>query len=54
MTISKRLHYGFGFVLGILALLVCFTFVGLLKQRGTKEELKLSLDDAKATEAIRF
>ena len=54
MTISKRLHYGFGFVLGILALLVCFTFVALLKQRGTKEELKLSLDDAKATESIRF
>ena len=54
MTINKKLHLGFGVILGVLALLVTFTIGALIKQHGTKDAMKRALDSAQATENIRF
>src|SRR5438270_388883 len=54
MTINKKLHLGFGVILGVLTLLVMFTIGALIKQHGTKDAMKHALDSAQATETIRF
>ena len=54
MTINKKLHLGFGVILGVLSLLVAVTIIALIMGRGTKDAMKNALDSAQATEEIRF
>src|SRR5436305_14763429 len=54
MTINKKLHYGFGIILAILAFLVIGTVIALVMQHATKDSMKLALDSSQATENIRF
>ena len=54
MTINKKLHLGFGVILGVLSLLVVVTIVALLMESRTKDAMKSALVSAQATEDIRF
>jgi len=54
LTINKRLHYGFGVVLALLAVLMVITLVALYHEQSTQKKMMLAFQSARDTEAIRF
>ena len=53
MSISKKLYYGFGSILGVVLLLFIINFILSSHSKTVKEAMKGAFDTAYATQAIR-
>ena len=54
MTIGKRLYFGFGVILGILALLFLVNIAAGIKERSARNDFKAALDNKDTIASVRY
>jgi len=54
MTIGKKLYFGFGAILAILVLLFVVNIFAVSRERSSRNDSKLALENVRAVEAVRY
>ncbi|MGB7611353.1 MAG: hypothetical protein WBL56_02250, partial [Candidatus Acidiferrum sp.] len=54
MTIGKRLYFGFGVILGILAVLFLVNIGAGIKERSARADAKSALENVRIIESVRY
>jgi methyl-accepting chemotaxis protein len=54
MTIGKRLYLGFGFILGVLVLLLVANLLAGLKQTSARKQATMALEGVRTVESVRY
>src|SRR5690348_15141623 len=54
MTIGKRLYWGFGAVLAIMAFLLVINILTVMRQYSAREAVKSTLADVQSIESVRY